>query len=304
MFKTTIIRLNIINPTRITKKDEPSPRVCKEVLDFLETELKIFCQSGARGIELTRYIACECSDAHMHIVRKFDKDVLPCGSNGLEVTRYRRLFGDDVQRSQDRSQAQPAVTKPKGFVDDAIIATVSYEMNHSWKRFGVRLGLTWARVNKVCAEERQHTDKAIPKMMLYWRNHLDSETHQLKVLCTALRQHGYVRLAGQLFQGDIGEGHLSDTDMLLIADRLGTDWKPLGINLGLTHLQIQQIEQDFSLSMVDAILELLVRWRKGQEDENHLAKMSVALCAIGREDIKSKLQTHYGSRNYIGKVIK
>ncbi|XP_033103651.1 uncharacterized protein LOC117106395 [Anneissia japonica] len=114
MFKTTIIRLKIINRTQLTKEDEPSPTVCKEVLSFLETKLKIFCQSGARGIELTRYIACECSDAHMHIVRKFNKDVLPCGSNGLEVKRYRRLFGDYVPRSQDHSQPQIAVTKLKG----------------------------------------------------------------------------------------------------------------------------------------------------------------------------------------------
>ncbi|XP_033096642.1 uncharacterized protein LOC117100904 [Anneissia japonica] len=66
MFKTTIIRRKIFNAPQLTKEDEPSPIVCTKVI-FLETELKIFCQSGARGVELTRYIACDCRNAHLHI---------------------------------------------------------------------------------------------------------------------------------------------------------------------------------------------------------------------------------------------
>ncbi|XP_033095500.1 uncharacterized protein LOC117100060 [Anneissia japonica] len=66
-FMTTIIRRKIFNAAQLTQEDEPSPIVCTKVLIFLETELKIFCQSGARGVELTRYIACDCRNAHMHI---------------------------------------------------------------------------------------------------------------------------------------------------------------------------------------------------------------------------------------------
>ncbi|XP_033110947.1 uncharacterized protein LOC117112014 [Anneissia japonica] len=132
MFKTTIIRRNIFNAAQLTQEDEPSPRVCKKVLTFLERGLKI-CQSGARGVELTRYIACDCRDAHMHIVRQFDMDVLPCGSNGMEVTRYRRLFEDDVQK-----QVQP---RRRGFV----------------ARIGIRARKMF---NRHFSHERQHTDKA------------------------------------------------------------------------------------------------------------------------------------------------
>ncbi|XP_033127138.1 uncharacterized protein LOC117124908 [Anneissia japonica] len=96
MLQTTIIRLKIIKPDQLPEEDEPSPTVCKKVLSFLEENLKVFCQSGARGVELTKYIQCECSpnmkDAHMHIVHKFNKNVLPCGSDRMEVMRYRRLF--------------------------------------------------------------------------------------------------------------------------------------------------------------------------------------------------------------------
>ncbi|XP_033111347.1 uncharacterized protein LOC117112384, partial [Anneissia japonica] len=312
MFKTTIIRRKIFNAAQLTREEEPSPIVCKKVLIFLEAELKIFCQSGARGVELTRYIACDCRDAHMHIVRQFDMDVLPCGSNGMEVTRYRRLFEDDVQkqvqlsrrvlgtRVHERQHTDKDDMLKQGFVDDAIIATVSEEMNYSWKGFGVRLGVSWARVNQFCAEERLDSQKAIANMMKYWRKNVKNETHQLKVLCTVLRQHDYKRLAGELFSGDLlslakHEGYLTDVDLLFIAERLGKDWKPFGINIGLKDHEIQQIEMSFPPPpIVDAILEMLVKWREKQEpQENYLTKMSNELEAFGKQDISEELNSYY-----------
>ncbi|XP_033110686.1 uncharacterized protein LOC117111803 [Anneissia japonica] len=335
MFKTTIIRRNIFNAAQLTQEDEPSPIVCKKVLTFLERGLKI-CQSGARGVELTRYIACDCRDAHMHIVRQFDMDVLPCGSNGMEVTRYRRLFEDDVQQQELTGMGRRAPWLPRwirpcakgvqpsrrvtrarkgqrtdkdnmlkqDFVDDAVIATVSEEMNYSWKGFGVRLGVSWARVNRFCAEERRDSQKAIANMMKYWRNNVKNETHQLKVLCIALRQHKYKRLAGELFSGDLGdeiltlakhEGYLADVDLLFVAERLGVDWRAFGIDIGLKDHEMQQIEMSFPPPpIVDAILEMLVEWREKQEpQENYLAKMSNELEAFGKRDISEELNNYY-----------
>ncbi|XP_033109715.1 uncharacterized protein LOC117110972 isoform X3 [Anneissia japonica] len=321
MFKTTIIRRKIFNAAELTQEDEPSPIVCKKVLTFLERELKIFCQSGARGVELTRYIACDCRNAHMHIVRQFDMDVLPCGSNGMEVTRYRRLFEDDVQQQvQSRWRVFVAhlgtmatnmfnrlfahIQQKQGFVDDAIIATVSEEMNCSWKCFGVRLGVSWVGVNRFCAEERRDSQKAIVNMMKYWRNNVKNETHQLKVLCIALRQHKYKRLAGELFSGDLGneiltlakhEGYLADVDLLFVAERLGVDWRAFGIDIGLKDREIQYIEMSFPPPpIVDTILEMLVEWREKQEpQENHLAKMSNKLEAFGKQDTSEELNNYY-----------
>ncbi|XP_033098957.1 uncharacterized protein LOC117102686 [Anneissia japonica] len=65
MFQMTIIRRKILNTD--AEEDEPSPSVCKEVLRFVEAELRLFCQSGARGVELTRYIPCVCTNhAYYH----------------------------------------------------------------------------------------------------------------------------------------------------------------------------------------------------------------------------------------------
>ncbi|XP_033122928.1 uncharacterized protein LOC117121746 [Anneissia japonica] len=161
-----------------------------------------------------------------------------------------------------------------GFVDDAVITTVSEEMNNSWKGFGVRLGLSWARVKRFWTEEQRDSQKAIANMMEYWRNNVKNETHQLKVLCIALRQHKYKRLAGELFSGDLGDEILSlakhegkccnDQDLLFICDKLDPEsWRRLGVRLGLKWTDIKKIAKNNRL-VEDRIMELLVTWRDDQ----------------------------------------
>ncbi|XP_033098221.1 uncharacterized protein LOC117102129 [Anneissia japonica] len=267
MFKTTIA---ILEPSQ---QDEPSLTVCRKVLSFLEKELKLFCLSGVRGIELTRYIACQCSsdsgNAHMQIVRTFDQDVLPCGSNILR--RFRRLFGDDMPRVQDRPQSQQVVHIPTGFVDDATIVTVSEELSLGWRRFGVRLGLKWSKVNSFNADGTQ-IHKAAESMMNYWRSNISSDIHQRKVLCTALKHHELSQLAEELFEGEINENLVtqqagkcfSDQGLLFICDDLNSlHWRRLGVRLGLKWSKINKIAKDNRL-VEDRIMELLVTWRNDQ----------------------------------------
>ncbi|XP_033121391.1 uncharacterized protein LOC117120476 [Anneissia japonica] len=280
MFKTTIAILEH------SQEDEPSPTVCKKVLSFLEKELKPFCLSGVRGIELTRYIACECSSdlssAHMQIVRTFDEDVLSCGSNILP--RYRRLFGDDEPRLQDRPQSQQVVHIPTGFVDDATIVTVSDDLSLSWKRFGVRLGLKWSKVNKFIADDMQ-TQKAAENMINYWRSNLSRDIHQRKVMCTALKQHKLRQLAEDLFEGEINENLVTqqagkcfnDQDLLFICDNLDPEsWRRLGVRLGLKWTDIKKIAKNNRL-VEDCIMELLVTWRDDQSKSQQVPIMMNAL---------------------------
>ncbi|XP_033098966.1 uncharacterized protein LOC117102692 isoform X1 [Anneissia japonica] len=178
-------------------------------------------------------------------------------------------------------------------------------MDVSWRSFGVCLGLPWSKVNKFFADEQQ-TEQAIVSMLTYWRDSLDRDRHQLKVLCIALREHGNVRLAGELYQGDLDDettpiaihiGHLADVDMLFIAKHLCIDWTTLGIILGFKRSELKQIELCFRFSVVEASIEMLVKWREKHEaNVNHLAMMDDALEQLEREDIRQELQTYYQQR--------
>ncbi|XP_071950872.1 uncharacterized protein [Antedon mediterranea] len=282
MFQTTIARRKIINTDRPTEDDEPLPSLCQEVLRFLETELQVFSPRGARGVELKMYIPCVCSnDAHMHVVRKFDKDVLPCGSNGMEVTRYRKLFGKTVP-SQDVPQSQLELTKPNGYVDDIIIAQVSEEIGHCWKILGVRLGHKWSKLNSL-GYERQ-IDKATEYMLKQWRCKRSGD-NQIAVLCNALKQHGLKDLASR-YQNDTGSDsnpqdivknsdNFDDQDLLFICENLGSGWRRLALRLGAKWTDLNDIE-DQHRYLQDRMMNALDSWRQRQP-ANQLPTMIIAL---------------------------
>ncbi|XP_071944768.1 uncharacterized protein [Antedon mediterranea] len=100
LFQTTIVRTTIMKTesgSSSPEDDDPQPSICKKVLNFLEKELQVLSQNGARGVEVKMYIRCACSNSertHMQVVRKFDQDVLPCKSKAMDVKRYRKLFGE------------------------------------------------------------------------------------------------------------------------------------------------------------------------------------------------------------------
>ncbi|XP_033109606.1 uncharacterized protein LOC117110885 [Anneissia japonica] len=185
---------------------------------------------------------------------------------------------------QDRPQSQQVVHIPTGFVDDATIATVSEELNLSWRRFGVRLGLKWSKVNKFNADDMQ-TQRAIENMMNYWRSSLSSDIHQRKMLCTALKQHNHRRLAEELFEGEINENLVTqqagkcfnDQDLLFICDNLDNEsWRRLGVRLGLKWTDIKKIAKNNRL-VEDCIMELLVTWRDDQLKSQQVPIMMNAL---------------------------
>ncbi|XP_071952349.1 uncharacterized protein [Antedon mediterranea] len=94
MLQTIIVRTESENVSKHSEDNKPLPTACKKVLSFLQTELKVFSQSGARGLKVRMCIPCQ--NDHMHPISKFDKD-LPCGRKKMDVTLYRKLFGEDEQ---------------------------------------------------------------------------------------------------------------------------------------------------------------------------------------------------------------
>ncbi|XP_071952298.1 uncharacterized protein [Antedon mediterranea] len=207
MLQTTIVRRKSIKADSSLEDDiKPLPEVCKKVFHFLQKELKVFSQKDARGLEVRMYIPCasgtNIQNAHMHVISKFDKDVLPCGSNQMEVKLYRKLFGEAVlpkETLKSQDETIPSRSHNEGYVDDQIIRKVSEEI-HNWKLFGVHLGLSSLTVTKFGSELITSTKE----MMNFWRTNIDIQWNQLEVFCIALIQHGSNNLA-DMFQKDIVE---------------------------------------------------------------------------------------------------
>ncbi|XP_033113065.1 uncharacterized protein LOC117113731 [Anneissia japonica] len=300
MFQTTIIRLNISNADQLSREDEPSPTVCKKVLDFLKTGLKNFSQKGARGVGLTMYIPCVCcpnGDAHMHIVRTFDKNVLPCGSRGMEMTRYNRLFGDSMPM-QAVPPSHVAVNKPEApedYVDDVTIETVSEKIGLRRKKFGVRLGLSWSEVNKFNTHKGE---EAVKNMMWYWRSKMQSRMqHQLKSLCVALGHYGFKTFADSLFKGDTEsivieeqaeQDCFSDQDLLFICDNLPIGWRKLARQLGFEQAVIDDIITYNHQWESDSNMHMLAIWKMGHS-EKQMPIMIKALKKTGFDQVAERV---------------
>ncbi|XP_033127139.1 uncharacterized protein LOC117124910 [Anneissia japonica] len=246
------------------------------------------------------YIPCVCcpnGDAHMHIVRTFDKNVLPCGSSGIEMTRYNRLFGDSMPM-QAVPPSHVTVNKPEApedYVDDVTIETVSEKIGLRRKKFGVRLGLSWSEVNKF---NTQKGEEAVKNMMWYWRSKMQSRMqHQLKLLCVALRHYGFKTFADSLFKGDTEsivieeqaeQDCFSDQDLLFICDNLPVGWRKLARQLGFEQAVIDDIATYNHQWESDSNMHMLAIWKMGHS-EKQMPIMIKALKKTGFDQVAERV---------------
>ncbi|XP_033116588.1 uncharacterized protein LOC117116620 [Anneissia japonica] len=270
--KLEILRVPIIQEDGTkTPTGEPSPRVCMQVLEFLKKEMKVLTSKNS-----------------------------PMQLEGSSVTETAPPDGN------------------LGYVDDMHLSAIAEGMGLEWKQLGLRLGLSWNKIQQIWSDNRRLFD-CIMEMLTEWRKQQNYETNQVEIMCNALKDQGLTELANKVFGSQTSEdqsshveastdhpcgrlhhtkqehdGCLTDTDLQFIAKRLDNDWKDLGIYLNMKRSEINQIATDFSPPMVDACIEMLVKWRSRQEAKvNHLAKIIDALTSLEREDIIKELKPYY-----------
>ncbi|XP_071950575.1 uncharacterized protein [Antedon mediterranea] len=320
MLQTTIVRTKsftaCLPEQQCTEDDKPLPDTCKKVLCFLQEELKVFSQKDARGLEVRMCIPCTCSpniqNAHMHNIRKFDKDELPCRSNKMEVKLYRKLFGENVlPKDNSKSQDDAISTKShlKGYVDDKTIRKVAEEI-HDWKIFGVRLGMSWTEVKHTFGREMESI-KAAEKMMKCWRTNCINELNQLEVVCIALIEHGNRKLASTFIE-DIKEKSESlknadcfdDQDVLFICENLKSEWRRLAVRLGIEWRDIINITNN-NYDVKDSIMEVLISWRNNQPSDQ-IPIMINALRqqkCVALSDLLCKRHAYKYNEGCLGKLV-
>ncbi|XP_033123718.1 uncharacterized protein LOC117122283 isoform X1 [Anneissia japonica] len=309
----------------ITKEDgtkistgEPSPRVCMQVLDFLKKEMKVLTY----GMKHTRYkfrVLCwtNLPEMHFHDLEEcLENDCIPCGKELITTGKLQRMFKNKQQVTgspmQGAGSSDTETVPPDehlGYLEDKHLLRIAVGMGMEWKQLGVRLGLSWNRIQQIWSDKRQ-LPESIMDMLTEWRNHQNYETNQVEIMCRDLKEQGLTELANNVFGSQTStkvharrplhhrhqqyDGHLADIDMLFIAERLGKDWKSFGSIIGLKKHEIERIEMDFSPPIVDSSLEMLVKWRERQNFEvNHLVKMSNALKKLGKKAVAKELWKYY-----------
>ncbi|XP_033100564.1 uncharacterized protein LOC117104024 [Anneissia japonica] len=274
----------------------PSPNVCIQVLEYLEKELKVLTSGMKHLSYIVRVLCWSDLQDHFHNLEECLKDDILCGEKILKTSKLQKLFKNMTYGNHI-------------YLTDEYLLRISKDMGLEWKQLGVKLGLSWNRINQIWMYCCKRQPECTLEMLTEWRSLQKYETNQVKIMAKALKDEKRIDLANWLFASQCHvkpdectiqpphrthyDGYLTDMDMLCIAKELNNDWKTLGIYLGMKQSELKRIETDFEPS-VDASLEMLVRWRERQKaNGNHLEKMSNALEELERFDIKDELQTYY-----------
>ncbi|XP_033097346.1 uncharacterized protein LOC117101486 [Anneissia japonica] len=91
-------------------------------------------------------------------------------------------------------------------------------MGPEWKQVGVRLGLSWNRIQQICSDYSLSQDRII-NMLTEWRKQQNYETNQVEIMYRVLTERGLAELANKAFGSQLlsvdqpflveGEGHAS-----------------------------------------------------------------------------------------------
>ncbi|XP_033125379.1 uncharacterized protein LOC117123528 isoform X2 [Anneissia japonica] len=270
MFKTTILRRQLSDATDVT---EPEPETCKKVLTFLQSVFDALCQTRER-MQYKTCIPCGCSDnfQHMQIIKDFNNDAIPCGSVSWSIKRYCHLFGDSNEATVTRSQPDQ---RP---LEDVELLSICNSLDKDWKELALHLKLTRPELDYIESDNNQVKD-AMMAMLVKWRDRQPPDINQMQVMCDALKQAGYVRIAGEL----MGKSHsavLHDNDLLSVREGLGTNWARFAVCLGFNWQETQLLRAEHHNSDLNACMDMLTKWKKRQSSEINQVNVMCGLLEV------------------------
>ncbi|XP_053250822.1 p53-induced death domain-containing protein 1 isoform X2 [Podarcis raffonei] len=90
--------------------------------------------------------------------------------------------------------------------------------------------------------------------------------------------------------GNAETGYLTQANLLAIAGRVGADWPTIGLNLGLSYQEVEQIRYNYRDDLGAQVLHMLFSW--AQQNEKHpdcVDKLISAMKESGRQDIADEI---------------
>ncbi|XP_042315196.1 p53-induced death domain-containing protein 1 [Sceloporus undulatus] len=106
--------------------------------------------------------------------------------------------------------------------------------------------------------------------------------------------------------GNAETGYLTQSNLLGIAGRIGADWQTIGLHLGFSYQQIQQIQYNNRENLSTQILDMLFSWAQQNEkkpdsvdqlihamkesDRQDIADEIIAIIALGKEKYRESIR--------------
>ncbi|KAJ8002467.1 hypothetical protein DPEC_G00159220 [Dallia pectoralis] len=103
--------------------------------------------------------------------------------------------------------------------------------------------------------------------------------------------------------GDPESGYLTEANLLAISLQVGQDWKPIGINLGLSYQELERIQYKYRDNLGAMVLEMLFHWARGQQSgggSGAVPWLVEAMRKSGRTDLAEEINdiVCLGTRKY------
>ncbi|XP_033824335.1 p53-induced death domain-containing protein 1 [Periophthalmus magnuspinnatus] len=144
---------------------------------------------------------------------------------------------------------------------------------------------------------RGHIPENLPEEVARKRKGLDSQwLATLPLRLPALNsENNYMTEEPQyppLNLGDPESGYLTESNLLNISLRIGKDWQRIGINLGLTKEELEQIQYKNKDNLNGLVLDMLFCWARRQKvaGSGSVSKLVAAMMTSGRTDLAEEIE--------------
>ncbi|XP_017261065.1 p53-induced death domain-containing protein 1 [Kryptolebias marmoratus] len=92
--------------------------------------------------------------------------------------------------------------------------------------------------------------------------------------------------------GDPESGYLTEANLLSISLQIGREWRDIGLNLGLSYIELDRIQYKKKDDLGALVLDMLFHWARGQRNAGPgtVSRLMGAMVESGRKDLAEEIE--------------